>query len=392
MGLFDFIFSSKKKEQERLRQEEEARRQKLEQEQIVRDREHRLEENRRKERLCQERLQAERNKTQIGKPDAYLAVFSASWCGPSKRFLKEIQEGGITNYTLIDTDKEELLTEKFSIRSVPTTLLLDKDENIINKWVGYEDDDPGQTLFVNHIKSSPYNIHPYSELLRAKQPNKQAPDMNNNRQSIIGAEIKEDLRTKFYELEDIKSRSMGGDLMLAPYDAQAYFTYPDASLLPALANTEKIKRFLPGLGFNDEESTKKRLKGFMMKTEAQLGVTYVIRSSNIPVGMVMVNSPLYNKRTLNLAIWTVDFYISDLLEHKGVMFAALVRVLNEMKTAMGAKEVYATVDKDNEDCKCLLGKGLFTLIDNTGFKNRDESSEPPLVYMIDLSTIRFERR
>lgn len=32
MGLFDFLFGSKKKEQERLRQEEEARRHKLEQE------------------------------------------------------------------------------------------------------------------------------------------------------------------------------------------------------------------------------------------------------------------------------------------------------------------------------------------------------------------------
>ena len=48
MGLFDFIFSSKKKEQERIRQEEEARRQKLEQERIAREKERRLEDNARK--------------------------------------------------------------------------------------------------------------------------------------------------------------------------------------------------------------------------------------------------------------------------------------------------------------------------------------------------------
>ena len=49
MGLFDFISCSKKKEQERLRQEEEVRRKKIEQERIAREREHRLEENRRRE-------------------------------------------------------------------------------------------------------------------------------------------------------------------------------------------------------------------------------------------------------------------------------------------------------------------------------------------------------
>lgn len=391
MGLFDFLFGSKKKEQERFRQKEEARRQNLEQERIARERERRLEENRRKESELQIRNQTDHTNSKNEKSDAFLVIFSASWCGPSKRFLKEIQEGGITDFTLIDTDKEENLAEKFSIVSVPTTLLLDMNENIIKKWVGYEDEDPGQKQFVNYIKSSPYYIHPYAELRRKKNPDKQTVDMNNSTQTRNMKGIKEDLRQKFYELEDIKYRSMGGDLMLAPYDAQAYFNYPDASILPALANTTKIRRFLPGLGFNDEKSTKERLKGYMLKVESQLGVTYVIRSSNIPVGMIMVNSPLYNKKTMGLAIWTVDFYISEILEHKGVMFAALLRVLNEMKTAMGAKEVYATVDKDNEDCKRLLGKGLFTLIDNTGFKNRDKSSEPPLVYMIDLSTIRFER-
>lgn len=49
MGLFDFIFSSKKKEQERLRQEEEVRLQKIEQERIARERDRCLDENRRKE-------------------------------------------------------------------------------------------------------------------------------------------------------------------------------------------------------------------------------------------------------------------------------------------------------------------------------------------------------
>lgn len=68
MGLFDFIFNSKKKEQERLRLEEEERRQRLEQERIAHERERRLEENRRKERERQERLKAEREQAESVQP------------------------------------------------------------------------------------------------------------------------------------------------------------------------------------------------------------------------------------------------------------------------------------------------------------------------------------
>lgn len=68
MGLFDFIFGSKKKEQERLRLEEEQRRQKLEQERIARERERRLEENRRKEQERQARLKAEREQAESLQP------------------------------------------------------------------------------------------------------------------------------------------------------------------------------------------------------------------------------------------------------------------------------------------------------------------------------------
>ena len=202
----------------------------------------------------------------------------------------------------------------------------------------------------------------------------------------------EDNRTIFYALKDIKYRQMGPGLMLAPYDAMAYFQYPDASVLPNLTNTDKIKRFLPGLGFSNEDSCRKRLMGFMHKTEKQLGVTYVLRYNNIPIGMVFVNTPLYNKKTINLAIWTIDFYISEMMEHHGIMYNAVVRVLNEMKTVMSAKYVYAMVDQDNTDCINLLGNGLFTEIDNTGFRSSNNNGAAPMVYMIDLETICFERR
>lgn len=209
-------------------------------------------------------------------------------------------------------------------------------------------------------------------------------DLQNN--SIV-----QDSRKSFYALEDIKPMSIGESWQVAPYDAFWYFQVPDAAILPSLTNTTKIKKFLPGLGFDDEKSAKKKLEGLMLKVEAQMGVTYVIRNQNIPMGMIFVNSPLYNKQTINLSVWTVDFFISEMVEHKGVMFQSLIRVLNAMKVSMEAKNVYALVDENNADCIKLLGNGLFTKVDNTGFADNATGSKKPLVYMIDLTKIRFAK-
>lgn len=92
---------------------------------------------------------------------AYLAVFSANWCGPSKLFLKDINAAGIRNYTLVDVDKNERLASKYAIRSIPTVILFNEKGNIIKKWIGYDDEDPGQSKFVDFIKNGPYKVYPY---------------------------------------------------------------------------------------------------------------------------------------------------------------------------------------------------------------------------------------
>lgn len=94
---------------------------------------------------------------------AYLVFFSASWCGPSKSLLKDITDAGITCFTLIDAEKEDALASKYGVRSIPTILLFDENDKIIKKWVGYDDEDPGQSKFIDYIKNAPYKILPYSE-------------------------------------------------------------------------------------------------------------------------------------------------------------------------------------------------------------------------------------
>ena len=68
MGLFDFLFRLKIKEQERHRLEEEDHRQRLEQERIAHERERRLEDTHCKEREGQERLKVEREQAEYVQP------------------------------------------------------------------------------------------------------------------------------------------------------------------------------------------------------------------------------------------------------------------------------------------------------------------------------------
>lgn len=308
--------------------------------------------------------------------DYALIVFSADWCGPSRKFKPLLEATGL-QFQVIDVDENTVVTERMKIRSVPTTILVNRKGEELKRWIGFDEDDPNLSEIVDYIITQ--NINLFADGVKV---------MNRKLQndSII-----QDFRASFYALEDIKVMSMGESWQIAPYDAFWYFQYPDADILPSLTNTTKIKKFLPGLGFDDINGAKKRLEGFMLKVEAQMGVTYVIRNKNIPMGMIFVNSPLYNKRTINLSIWTVDFFINEMAEHKGVMFQSLIRVLNEMKMSMGAQNVYAMVDENNIDCIKLIGNGLFAKVDNAGFANNAMGGKKPLVYMIDLTRTKFEK-
>lgn len=352
MSILDYFFRKGKKEQERRRKEEEAR--------ILKQKEEQMREfYAQQEAIHQEKIEKERkewleeNHRKATERNARLAEL--------RKRLKEVTKD-------VDEENEKRRKTQEQRRKEEKERVIEEIERVNQK--------ERERL--------------ERERQRRIQENKRKKEKERANNSSTNKLI-EDNRTHFYELDDIKYRSMGSDLMLAPYDFQCYMQFPDAKLLPALANTEKIQRFLPYLGFSNEEATKKRLEGYLYKTEHQLGVTYVIRIKNIPIGMVFVNTPLYNKKTINKAIWTIDFFISEHFEHKGIVYNAVLRVLNEMKNAMGAKVVYALVDQDNYDCIRLIGKGLFSKIDVEGFNNKD-GGQPPFVYMIDIAHMNFIKR
>ncbi|MBQ4291284.1 MAG: hypothetical protein II752_00905 [Muribaculaceae bacterium] len=201
--------------------------------------------------------------------------------------------------------------------------------------------------------------------------------------------VEEIEKNDYYKTEDIKTEKFsGGNYSISPYDYFCHEQVPDASIIPIFANTERIKKYLPGLNFSDEINTKKTLKSFLLKTELGMGFVYIIRQVGLPVGMILVHSPKYNKLVLNLRVWSVDFFVFEAAEHIGLMYNALIRVLRQLKN-MGASRVYALVDGENIECINLIGNGMFKQVDNTNFQNTSGGSKP-LVYCMNLEKIRFE--
>lgn len=74
-----------------------------------------------------------------------ITKFGAQWCGPCRQFahafhrVKDMEEFKNIDFNEVDIEEDEngeLLVEKYQIRSVPTTVLLDENDNLIYKVMG----------------------------------------------------------------------------------------------------------------------------------------------------------------------------------------------------------------------------------------------------------------
>lgn len=70
--------------------------------------------------------------------------FSASWCGPCRmmspiveKILKEDEFSNVVDFKPVDMDEdEENLGGKYGIRSIPTILVVDDEDKVLDKIVG----------------------------------------------------------------------------------------------------------------------------------------------------------------------------------------------------------------------------------------------------------------
>lgn len=63
--------------------------------------------------------------------------FGASWCGPCRALeqkLKDFDKCEVIVYDVDDMDEE--LLEKYKIRNIPVTIMVDENSEEVNRWVG----------------------------------------------------------------------------------------------------------------------------------------------------------------------------------------------------------------------------------------------------------------
>ena len=69
-----------------------------------------------------------------------ILYFTASWCGPCKMMASTVTEaiGGGMNITKIDVDEDQDMSIKYNVRSVPTMVLVNQNNEEMNRVVGLQ--------------------------------------------------------------------------------------------------------------------------------------------------------------------------------------------------------------------------------------------------------------
>ena len=131
MGLFDFLFGNKnKQEQERLERESQEKFQREREERIAREREARLAENRRKEAERKAKL-FEENKKKFEILDFYLD------CSHWREQQTKLKDTSLAlPIKRIDIEKDEDIREKYKVNTLPKLILVDMNGKEIYRWKG----------------------------------------------------------------------------------------------------------------------------------------------------------------------------------------------------------------------------------------------------------------
>lgn len=230
--------------------------------------------------------------------------------------------------------------------------------------------------------STSQNSTPQSNTPQIRIPQGSTPQPKADLPKIVG---------RWYNLSDIKSMTMGGNLGIVPCDATAVFEKSFALMLNLLGNTPKIRRSVHGADFSTEDKALKYLTDIIVKTEAGYQFSYCIQQGSGILGMINIYTPDASKMYMGFPEWTTDFFIIEVAEGQGLMKAAMLRALYQLQKSIHVPKLYALVDPANTRCINLLSSLPFDLEDNTGFSSSTSDGTIPKMYSCNLETIRFER-
>lgn len=177
---------------------------------------------------------------------------------------------------------------------------------------------------------------------------------------------------------------LSGGFSLRPYNE---FEAPanaetDALTFNALVSDD-IRQFLPGLPIFSGTSADKYFKMLPIRMEMGAGITFAIRSGEGLVGLMILDSPLYNSRALGLEVWSLDFFILEPFRGRKIIMESLYRTLELCKNKLNIDKIYASVDKRNKKCIHVLEKFYFDHI-------QDDQTGMGALYELDLSTLNFK--
>ena len=196
----------------------------------------------------------------------------------------------------------------------------------------------------------------------------------------------------YYTLDQLRQIPMG-DVRLQPIDAGIVFDDKQQQVVKIFADqSPRVKQFLPNLELSSVEAISKYFTIFCQKTEMNLEFGYSIKLNKYgdagTVGFIFVHTSLLNKVAINFPQWTIDFCLFEVMEGKGLMKAAILRVLNTLKNQMGVKNLFAIVDVDNDRCLKLMAKLPFDL--QPQVLHDPNTSKKAKLFMCPLSHINFQ--
>ena len=180
--------------------------------------------------------------------------------------------------------------------------------------------------------------------------------------------------------EEIRFIPVGDELILKPIIPQ--LIQQEAMLYLFNTNNEGVEKYLPSVHANNEEEAVKKLSEFENKMLLKQGLLYCIRfkQKQFPVGYINLNSPLC---PTGLDSWTVDFWMAESMQGKGMMTPSLYCLLAHLQER-GVPEVKALVSSDNVRSINTLERVGFEFI------SQEAGGERRFLYSVQLNDDEFK--